>query len=116
VDADRPDRIWKLKLRYGRLKTPYRHYTVIAEGVVGELAQGFSCPAGDAFMGMKTWASSPDEAMDMIHVIGKEIGFTVTGRMYLYDTEPSQPPRATPHGYDIAFTPFTRKKHPHGAT
>jgi hypothetical protein len=42
---------WKLKLKFGKLKTPFRHYSVIAEGVVGELKDGFSCRPGSAFMG-----------------------------------------------------------------
>ncbi len=33
---------WKLKLRYGKLQTPYQHFTLIAKGIVGELADGFS--------------------------------------------------------------------------
>ena len=101
-----PDKDWKLKLRYGKTTTPYRHYTVIAQGVVAELAEGFSCRPGDAFMSMKTWASSPEESADMVRVIGKQIGFAVTGRIQVYDTEPSQPPRDDPYGYDINFAPF----------
>ena len=102
-----PDRTWKLKLRYGRLKTPYTHYTAIAEGVVaGELTEGFSCPPGPAFMGMRTWASSPEESADMLRAIGRHIGFTVTGRIDIFETEPQEPPRENPHGYDINFTPF----------
>jgi hypothetical protein len=104
--GDAPETDWKLKLRYGRLKTPYRHFTVIAEGLVGVLAEGFSCPPGSAFMGMKAWSSSPDESADMAQSIGREIGFTVTGRIQIYDTEPQQPPRERPYGYDIHFTPF----------
>ncbi len=42
----------------------------------------------------------------MISVIGERIGFAVTGRVYIYDTEPAQPPGETPSGYDIQFTPF----------
>jgi hypothetical protein len=57
-------------------------------------------------MGMKTWASSADESADMVAAIGRQIGFTVTGRVHVYDTEPSEPPRANPFGYDIHFTPF----------
>jgi hypothetical protein len=97
---------WKLKLRYRKIQTPYEHFTVIAEGVVGELEEGFECPPGNAFMGMKVWASSTGEAADMIKVIGKQIGFTVTGNIQIYDTEPQQPPLENPHGYDIKFTPF----------
>ena len=104
--ADEPEKDWKLKLRYGKLETTYRHYTALADGVVGELADGFSCRPGRAFMGMKTWAASTDESADMIRVIGEQIGFTVTGRIYIYDAEPVQPPRENPYGYDIKFTPY----------
>ena len=98
---------WKLKLRYGKIKTPFQHYTVLADGIVEELADGFECPPGRAWMGMKTWSSSTDESIDMIRVIGEQIGFKITGKIYVYDnTEPSQPPRDDPYGYDINFTPY----------
>jgi len=102
--ADKTD--WKLKLRYGRLKTSFSHFTAIAEGVMTSAANPFDCPEGNAFMGMKAWASSSGEAADMICVIGKEIGFEVTGDVQIYATEPEQPPRDNPHGYDIKFTLF----------
>jgi hypothetical protein len=105
-DDDSVDGAWKLKLRYGRIETPYSHFTLIAEGVVGELADGFSCRPGKAFMGMKVWASSHDEATDMIRAIGKEIGFELIGRVQIYKSEPAEPPRDNPLGYDINFTPF----------
>lgn len=57
-------------------------------------------------MTMKTWASSADESADMVRVIGEKIGFNLTGDTQVYDTEPTQPPRANPFGYDISFTPF----------
>ena len=97
---------WKAQLRYGKLKTTFQHYTVIAEGVVGKLAEGFSCEPGNAFMAMKTWAASSDESADMIRVIGEHIGFTVTGKVLIYETEPKEPPSERPRGYDIGFFPF----------
>ena len=100
---------WRLDLRYGRRRTPYSHYTGIAEGEVGELSDGFSCRPGPAFMGMKMWASSTEEATDMVHVIGAQIGFTTTGRIQIYRTEPAEPPGENPRGYDIQFTPFERE-------
>ena len=106
MGTDESDKDWKLKLRYGGLKTPYRHYTVIAEGVVSEETKDFSCPPGGAFMGMKAWASSADESAEMIQFIGERIGFQVTGAIQIYETEPTQPPRDNPYGYDINFTPF----------
>jgi hypothetical protein len=99
------DANWKLKLRYGKISTEFQHYTTISEGLVGSLVDDFTCPAGPAFMGMKVWASSADEAEDMARSIGGEIGFTVTGPIQIYTTEPEQPPREEPFGYDINFTP-----------
>ena len=100
------DSDWKLKLKYGRLKTPYSHFTIIAEGKVTADVNEFGCAKGSAFMGMKTWASSADEACDMARSIGRQIAFEVTGRIQVYDTAPEEPPRANPHGYDIKFTRF----------
>lgn len=69
-------------------------------------ANDFGCPLGAAWMGMKTWATDADESAQMIRVIGRQIGFDVTGDIQIYDTEPVQPPRENPFGYDIKFTPF----------
>ncbi len=87
-------------------QTPFKHYTLLAEGVVGDLIEGFSCRKGSAVMGMKVWASSEEEAFDMIRSIGRQIGFQVTGEIELYITEPASAPRAKPYGYGIKFTPF----------
>ena len=42
----------------------------------------------------------------MMRVIGRQIGFTVTGDIEIFETEAEQPPRDKPYGYDIKFTPF----------
>ena len=57
-------------------------------------------------MGVKIWATTYEEAAEMIQEMATEIGFIVSGRIELYDTEPQQPPRENPYGYDIQFTPF----------
>jgi len=111
MNSEPPDKNWKLKLRYGKLMTPYQHYTVIAEGKAGVLSDGFSCRPGSAFMAMKTWAISTDESADMLVVIGRQIGFIVTGNIQIYETEPTQPPQDNPFGYDIGFTPFDAASH-----
>jgi len=103
---DERDPAWKAKLKYGRLKTPYSHFTGLAEGVVSELSGGFSCPPGKALMGMKMWALSPEKALDLLQTVAKDIGFVIDGKTYLYDTEPTEPPSDHPRGYDIQFTPF----------
>ena len=97
---------WKLDLRYGRRKTPYSHYTVIAECIASEPRVGFECRSDSAFMGMKIWASSADAAADMIRVVGRRIGFKITGRAQVYETEPVEPLGENPRGYDITLTSF----------
>lgn len=57
---------------------------------------------------MKVWASSSEEAIDMIQAIGQDIGFTVTGKIEIYTTEPTSPPNESPSGYDISFNSFER--------
>ena len=106
LHMENTDKDWKLKLRYGKLLTPFNHVTILAKGISGELREGFICPPGEAFMGMKAWTLSDAEAVDMIKAIGNHIGFEVTGDIQIYYTEPSEPPREKPYGYDINFTPF----------
>lgn len=98
---------WKLKLRYGKLKTEFKHFTVLADGIVGELTDGFECRPGPAWMSMKAWATDSDESADMIQSIGNQIGFQCDGEILIYDeTDPDVPPGENPHGYDISFTPY----------
>jgi hypothetical protein len=97
---------WKLKLRYGKLSTRFRHFTVLADGAAGPLMEGFTCRPGRAWMRMKAWAADGEEAMDMVVSIGRQIGFSVDGEMRIYETPPEQPPGERPLGYDIGFTPY----------
>jgi len=97
---------WKLKLRYGKMTTPFTHYTTLADGVVNELTEGFQCPKGKVWMAMKNWASSTVESADMIREIGKQSGFEGTGKIEGYETDPKEPPTDKPRGYDIHFTPY----------
>jgi hypothetical protein len=62
TEPDDPPKDWKLKLRYGRIQTPYQHFSTISDGVFVEPSSEFDCPAGPAFMAMRVWASSTDEA------------------------------------------------------
>lgn len=100
------DRDWKLELRYGKTTTPFHHFTLIADGVVGDLADGFDCRPGAAVMSMKVWATDAAEAIEMIAAIGRQIGFAVTGKIEVFGTAPDQPPRENPHGYAIGFVPY----------
>ncbi len=106
MNHKKPESDWKLKLRYGKLRTPYKHFTILAEGRMERVENDFACPQGPAWMAMKSWASNVDECGYMIQSIGKELGFEITGKIEVYQTDPVEPPRDKPYGYDIAFTPF----------
>jgi hypothetical protein len=100
---------WKLKLRYGKLKTAFRHFTVIADGEIAEANPDFETTFGmAAFFTIKAWATDGDEAMDMVVSIGRHVGFNATGRIYLYSTDPQQPPRDKPFAYDLDFHQYKR--------
>jgi hypothetical protein len=99
---------WKLKLRYGKEATPYKKFTALADGIVVDLKDGFDCRPGHSWIAMKTWAEDSDQSAEMIKVIGEQIGFEVTGDIEIYETEPEQPPKDNPFGYDIGFTPYDR--------
>ena len=84
----------------------FKHYTIIAEGWVDELSEGFKCRKGSAYMGMKVWADSYEQAADVYQSVGKHIGFNVTGNLEFYNSEPLEPPGENPSAYGINFTPF----------
>lgn len=103
--TEHDDNHWTVKLKDGRLTTPYKHFSVLATGVAGEdLADPFFCPPGNAIMGMKIWAPSAQEAGEMAHALGKQIRFRVT-RIEIYETKPTEPPGEQPFGYGVDFTP-----------
>jgi hypothetical protein len=97
---------WKLKLRYGKKSTPYKHFTALGDGMVGDLADGFECRKGPAVMTMKTWATDANESADMLRVIGGRIGFQASKDIQIYETDAEEPPKEKPFGYDIRFTPY----------
>ena len=98
------EKYWKLKLKFGILKTEFKHFTVLADGEILEIKSGIVSKTGKAWMGMKTWCSSTSEAAKMIKLIAPEYGFNVSGRIEVYDTDPVQPPKENPYGYEINFT------------
>lgn len=97
---------WKLKLRYGKTTTPFKHFTVLGNCEIGELVDGFSCRPGLAVVAMKTWATDTDQAADIFFSIGRQVGFTPLDKVEIYDTDASEPSKEEPYGYDINFTPY----------
>lgn len=100
------DKDWKLKLRYGKLTTPYSHFAVIAEGIVVETVEGFSCPLGTAFISINAWAGDADEAAEMIQDLAPQVGFSISGDIQIFTTEPVHPPEDRPYAYNIRLRPF----------
>ena len=99
---------WQQRLERSTATTKYTHFTVLAEGVVavGSLGDGFSCRPGPTLMTMHVWAGDSAEAADMIHGIGTGIGFSFTGPITVFITDPRQLPKRSPFGYEINFEPY----------
>jgi hypothetical protein len=101
---------WKLLYQNGTLNTRFKHYSVIADGVAGRAAEEFRGKPGPAFLGMKVWASSSEEAAHMFRLFAERTSFTIKGKVDVYDTEPSEPPRDEPHAYGIKFTSYRGRR------
>lgn len=103
---------WRLKLRYGKIKTPYHHYVVMLDGYAeSELTDYDSnvCPQGNAWMSVKVWANDADEAAEIARAIASSIGFQVSKSNHsilVYSTEPDMPPKENPYAYDSKFFPY----------
>jgi len=95
---------WKLKLRYGRLKTPYQHFTIIVPVIINKFIEEFSAQPGRAYAGIKVWATDTDRAIDMVNNIAEHTGFKIIGKIEIYNTDPVQPPGENPNAYDINFS------------
>jgi len=100
---DEQNKNWKLKLRYGKLTTIYKHFTAITKGVVKEES---AYSPGNAFMAIKIWATTYDDAADLVESIAEQVEFIITGKIEIFDTEPQQPPKRDAYGYDLGFTYF----------
>jgi hypothetical protein len=98
------DNDWKPKLRYGRLKTTYKHYTLIAPVLIEQYIEDFDVDAGTAYIGAKIWATHSNEATDMLLRIGSQTGYKITGNIEIYETDPKQPPGDYPEAYSINFS------------
>ncbi|MBE9586247.1 hypothetical protein IM792_17470 [Mucilaginibacter sp. JRF] len=95
---------WKLKLRYGKIRTPYKHYTLITPVSISEYIEDFSARPGTAYLGAKIWATDSDEAVVILEDIGESTGYAITGSIEIYDTAPEQEPGDKPYAYDFKFT------------
>ncbi len=104
--TDDPPPDWKLKLRYGKLETPFLHFATITEGWFDEAFPEYGCPAGNAVMGLKVWARDDNEAISVTQDFGESIGFSASGRIEVYEVPPDEPPKHEPYVCKWTFHPF----------
>lgn len=91
--------MWKLLYRLGLLRTHYRHFTASAKGTKN----------GEAtVMSMNTWAPSKEVSADMLAVIGRELGFTLSGEVDVRENgDPGEPPpKRHPSAYAVTYIPY----------
>ncbi|MEO1476895.1 MAG: hypothetical protein AAFS13_10995 [Pseudomonadota bacterium] len=100
------DKDWKLKLRYGQLTTPYSHYTLLADGYAEIANPDYNLEVGHCIMGLNVWATDQTEAYDVIQSVGNQLGFRITGKVELYETDAKRPPGENPSAYGANFTPY----------
>ena len=100
-DAD-----WKLKLRYGKVTTPFNHYSVLGGGMMLDDTNKYQCRTGSAVMSLKIWARNETDAAETFEMVGDKVGFYVDQAIEIYSTEPDEPPRENSYGYDISFVPY----------
>jgi hypothetical protein len=106
VAADEAHPNWKLLLRYGRLKTPYEHFTVLADVRVMEGDADLGSQVGPAWLSMNVWAASADAAADLVDAIAPQVGAEVRGRVQVHSSEPDRPPQDEPFAYDPSFVAY----------
>jgi hypothetical protein len=97
---------WKLKLRYGKVSTPFTHYTLIAPTKIEIYIEEFDADIGTAWVGMKIWATEQGESAKVYKSVAEQIGLIITGNIEIYNTEAVNPPKDKPYAYDIQFTYF----------
>ena len=103
---------WFLKLKYGKIKTPFHHYTVLLDVFAEKEVTNYNsnvCPEGNAWMGVKVWANDADEAADIACTLARSIGLeinTSNNSIQIFDTKPEMPPQEKPFAYDCNFSPY----------
>lgn len=95
---------WKLKLKYGKLKTPFNHYTIIAPVLINEYSEEYAAQSGKAYVGLKIWAENDNVAISMFENLAHDAHFKITGNMELYETDPIEPPTEKQYSYGITFS------------
>ena len=98
---------WKLKLRYGRIETPYEHFTLIAPVIINQYIADFNAQPGKAYAAMKIWALNDEQSIEIFQSVADQTGFSIAGNIEIYKTEPENPPKENPFAYNINFSYYT---------
>lgn len=65
---------WKLKLRYGKSKTPYKHFTLVAPVIIEQYIEALNAEPGKAYAGMKIWALDSDQSAEVFQSVADQTG------------------------------------------
>jgi len=95
---------WKLKLRFGKIKTPFIHYTLIAPVLISGYNEIYSAEPGNAFVGIKVWAENMDKAAELFKCLAEDAEFKIIGNIEIYETNPIEPPKDISFSYGINFS------------
>lgn len=102
------DKNWLQKLKLGKIKTQFHHYTVLVDVFAEEDITDYEsnvCPKGKAWMGVKVWATDTEEAGDVAFQLAQSLGFEIN-EIQIFNTEPEQPPTENPSAYGVNYTPY----------
>jgi hypothetical protein len=83
---------------------------VPADGHVVEVSDELETELGPAWLAIKVWARDTDDAAALVEAIAPELGFEIRGRVEIYTTEPVEPPRDVPYGYDPVFGSYVEER------
>lgn len=95
---------WKLKLHYNKIKTPYKHYQLFANGKnIAMDPEKYKNQSPNAYMALKCWAEDDKQAVSMMDKVAQSVGFEIKDKVEIYHNEPTQSPEKEPYAYDLNF-------------
>ena len=83
----------------------FKHFSLVAGG---DTMEGHAVPdgrVGPSVMSLKVWASSVEEAVEVIISIGNEVGFKIEQNVEVFRSKATQMARDETFAYDVRVLP-----------
>ena len=83
----------------------FKHFSLVAGG---DTMEGHAVPdgrVGPSVMSLKVWASSVEEAVEVIISIGNEVGFKIEQNVEVFRSKATQMARDETFAYDVRVVP-----------